>query len=122
VPAGLVLQPDQREHLADAETARIETAEQRHDFSDRQLLGKLGLLKLNAEPRPQRQVVAMPAIAEHLDVTGIGHPEAFENLDRRGLAGAIRAEHAEAFPGADLQIEARDRSNVTVPFGQAAAA
>ena len=51
-----------------------------------------------------------------------GIAEAFEDLDRRGLAGAVRTEHAETLAGADLEIEAGHRGDVAVTLGQAAAA
>ncbi len=119
---GLVLQADQREHLADAETAGIEAPKQRHHFGHGQLLGKLRFLELDAESCPQRQVVAAPPIAQDLDIPRVGHAKAFEDLDGRGLAGAVRTEHAETLAGADLEIEAGHRGDVAVVLGQAAAA
>ena len=56
----------------------------------------------------KREAVAAPAVAEHLDLAGVGRPEPLEDLDRGGLAGAVRAEHAEALAGADLEVEAPD--------------
>ena len=72
------------------------------------------------EARAQRQVVAAPAVTEHLDVARVGHPQAFEDLDRGGLAGAIRAEQAEALAGADLEVEAPDGMDVAVVLEQTA--
>jgi hypothetical protein len=36
--------------------------------------------------------------------------QTFENLDGRGLAGAVRSEQAEALAASDLEIEAVDAS------------
>ena len=63
--------------------------------------------------------VAAPAIAEHLDVAGIWLPEPLEDLDRRGLAGAVRTEHAEALAGPDLEIEAGHGDDVAVSLDEA---
>ena len=88
---------------------------------DPQLLRKLRLLKLDAEALPQGESVAAPAIAEHLDLPAVGAPQAFEDLDGRGLAGAVRAEHPEAFAAADFEVEAGDRDGLAVALDQAAA-
>jgi len=51
----------------------------------------------------------------------VGGVEAFEDLDRRGLAGAVGAEQAEAFARPHGQIEPIDRADVFVVPGQPAA-
>ncbi len=113
--------PDQPQHVANPETARVEAAKECQDLAHLQLLRELRLLQLDAEPAAQRQAVASPPIAEHLDVTGVGVPEAFEDLDGRRLAGAVRAEHAEALAGADLEVEPGDGNDIAVFLDQAAA-
>ena len=88
---------------------------------DPQLLRKLRLLKLDAETLPQGDSVAAPAIAEDLDVPLVRAPQPFEDLDGRGLAGAVRAEHPEAFRATDFEVEAGDRDGLTVALDQSAA-
>ena len=48
--------------------------------------------------------------------------EPLEDLDRGGLAGAVRAEQAEALAGAHLEVEAVDGDHVAVALHQAGAA
>ena len=62
----------------------------------------------------QRARVAVPALAEHLDLAGIGGEQPFEDLDRGGLAGAVRAEQAEALAAKHLQVEAVDGDHGSV--------
>jgi hypothetical protein len=38
----------------------------------------------------EREPVAAPALAEHLDLAAVGLAQAFEDLDRGRLAGAVR--------------------------------
>jgi hypothetical protein len=63
----------------------------------------------------------MPAIIEHFHVATVRSPESLEDLHRRRLAGAIRAEHAEALAAVDLEIESRQGGDVTVPLDEASA-
>ena len=65
--------------------------------------------------------IGLPSAAEHLHVAGIGREQALENLDRRGFAGAVRPEEAEAFARADVEIETVDRGDVAVPLHEPAA-
>jgi hypothetical protein len=74
---------------------------------------------LNAQSRAQAKTVATPAIAEHLDVSTVGDPQALEDLDRRRLARAVRTEHAETLAAAHLEIETRQCHDVTVSLAQA---
>jgi hypothetical protein len=59
--------------------------------------------------------------AEHFDVARVGLAETFEDLDRRGLAGTVRAEHAEAFAAMDLEAQAVQGHDVSVPLHERAA-
>ena len=56
----------------------------------------------------------LPPHAEHLDVARVPRREALADLDRRGLAGAVRPEQPEALAAPDLEIEAADRDDVLV--------
>src|SRR6185436_13501302 len=106
VGARLLPEADQREHAADLQPARVEAAKEGHDFAHAQLVRELRFLQLDPEPGPQPKTVALPAVAEHLDVAGVGVPEALEDLHGRRLAGAVRTEHPEALATAHLEIEA----------------
>ena len=51
---------------------------------------------------------ALRVLAEHLDLAAVAVAVALEDLDRRRLAGAVRAEQAEHLAGADLEVDAAD--------------
>ena len=59
-----------------------------------------------------------PAQPEHLDFAGVGLGQPFADLDRRRLAGAVRAEQAEALAGAHVEIEAVDGDDVLVGLAE----
>ena len=95
-----------------------EAAEQAHGLEHGELLGKLRLLQLNAEPLPEFRRVPIPAHAEHLDLARIGGRQAFADFDGGGFAGAVGPEQAEAFAAAHFQIEAVDGHHVFVGLAQ----
>ena len=89
---------------------------------DGQLLVELCFLELDAEPRAQLSIAPLPpALAEHFHLTAVRRGEPFEDLDRRGLAGAVRPEQAEALTAPDLEIEAGNGDDIRVALLQAAA-
>jgi hypothetical protein len=98
----------------------IERPEQREDFADGEFVGELRLLQLNAEPLAQRPPggALAPRRSQDLDLARVRRGQPFEDLDRGGLAGAVRPEQAKAFAGPDRQIEARDGDDVTEALGQ----
>ena len=57
------------------------------------------LANASESSRPQR-------IAEHLDIAGRRVEQAFEDLDRRRLAGAVGTEQAEALANGNRQVDA----------------
>jgi hypothetical protein len=67
---------------------------------------------------PELARVPIPAQAEHLDVAAIGLQQAFQDLDRRRLAGTIGTEQAEALAALHGKREAVDGPHVTVAFVQ----
>ena len=56
---------------------------------------------------------------EHLHVARVGREQAFEDLDRRGLAGAVRAEQAEALAAPHRQREPVHGDHVAVALHEA---
>ena len=123
VRARLLLEADEREHVLDLQATRVEAPEERQRLRSRAACrgtsfpaaGCRGARAAPARrrasgrraPRPRRR----PA-----------RPEAFEDLDGRRLARAVRAEQAEALARADLEVEAVDGGDVSVTFDQTAAA
>ena len=59
---------------------------------------------------------SVPALAEHLDDALVGEREPFADLDRRRLAGAVRAEKPEALTRGDGEIEAVHGDDVAERF------
>ena len=61
-----------------------------------------------------------PAQAEHLDLARVGLGQALADLDGRRLAGAVRAEQAEALAGLDVEVDPVDGHDVLVGLAKAA--
>ena len=121
--AALLVELDELQHLVDRPAALAERAEEADGLLDRQLLGELRLLELDAEPLAQLAILpGAPALAEQLDLALVGRGQPFEDLDGRRLAGAVGAEQAEALAAADLEIEAVDGDDVAEALDQAATA
>ena len=116
----LLLELHQRDDFGRCRPVPEEAAEQADGFADGELLGKLGLLELNAQPLAQLGGMRVPAHAEHLDLARIGGGEALADFDGGGLAGAIGSQQAEAFARAHFQIEAVDGDHVFVRLAQIA--
>ena len=116
--AALLLELHQRDDLVGRRAAVEEAAEQAQRFDDRQLVGELRLLQLDAQPLTQRQRVGGPPQPEHLDVAGVRLRQPFADLDRRRLAGAVRPQQAEAFAGAHVQLDAVDGDDVLVGLAE----
>ena len=96
------------------EPLAIEAAKQRQRFADRELFGELGLLQRDADALADVVVLLAPAHAEHFDLAGRRVEQAFEDLDRGRLAGAVRAQQAEAL------ARARPRGRGRAPLRPAA--
>src|SRR6185503_6667724 len=98
-----------------APSSRVERPEQAQRLEHRQLLAELTLLQLDPESAAERPVVpATPLLTEHLHLALVVRHEALEDLDRRRLAGAVRAEQAEALARAHLEIQPVDGDDVAV--------
>src|SRR6185503_783517 len=104
--APLLLELHEPDDVLDRRPFVKEAAEQADGLLDRELFRELRLLKLNAEPLLQRFGVGLPVEAEHFYFACVARREALADLDRRRLAGAVRAEQAEAFAGLHLEVEA----------------
>jgi hypothetical protein len=96
----------------------VEGPEKTERLLDGQLVGELSLLELDAETLPQLLLVGLPSAAEYLDLSTIGRKQAFQNLDRRGLAGAVRSEQSIAFASAHAERQPVDCHDIAVAFLQ----
>ena len=72
------------------------------------------LLERDAEALAQRALVGRPPHAQDLDVARRRVEEPFEDLDRGGLARAVRTEQAEAFAGVHLEVEPVERERASL--------
>src|SRR5262249_12619996 len=106
--APLLREGDEPHDVPGVEAATVERPEQRQRLRDAQLLGETGLLERDADALPQVVGVRVPAPPEHLDLARRRRLQAFEDLDRRRLPGAVGAQKAEALPRPDLEIETID--------------
>ena len=118
----LAFELDDLQQIVDRPSAVVERSEQAERLLDGQLVGELRLLQLDAEALPQLRVVRPPAQPEHLHLARIGLQEPFEDLDRGGLAGAVRTEQSEAFAALHSQRQAVDGDDVAVAFVERVAA
>ncbi|CAM5578852.1 hypothetical protein SVIOM342S_02120 [Streptomyces violaceorubidus] len=57
-------------------------------------------------------------VARHPDLSAVGADEGGEDLDRGGLAGAVRSEQREHGPGRDAQVDAVEDGLVAVRLAQ----
>jgi hypothetical protein len=77
------------------------------------------LLKDDTEPRQRRDRVARHVVAHHFDASGIGCEQAGEQLEQRGLAGAVWAEQGDELSGLGYETHAIHGANRPVAFDYA---
>src|SRR5262249_52927272 len=106
---GLGLQRNLRHRLVNRQAPAVEAAEDDEELTHGLLVGNPRFLEGHADAFPDRRCVAGPPQTEHLDLSRGGRDQSLENLDGRGLAGAVGAEQAEALALADLKVDAADR-------------
>ena len=88
-----------------------------------QLVGELGLLELDADALAQGLRRSLSQVGpQHLHRPGVGGVQALEDLDGRGLAGAVGAEQTEALAGAHLEVDPIDGDQGPVALDETAAA
>src|SRR5439155_16938357 len=87
-------------------------------LADREAREQLGLLEHDADPLAEAALRPLRVEAEHLDPPAVGAAVALEDLDRRRLAGAVRAEQAEDLALLDLEADPAQRLLAAVPLAQ----
>jgi hypothetical protein len=113
------VQCDGRDNIVHVAAAGVEAAEQLYGLFDRELLGKLRLLELDAYPLAQSVIVpAAPLLTEHLNSASVRRSKPLEYLDGGSLPGAVRSKQTKAFSQAHLQIQAVYGRYVRVPLDQ----
>ena len=113
----LLGEPDQLDHLVDRPRVRVVAGVARQDLPHRVVRLDGQLLQHDADPRAQPTLGdAVGGIdPERLDAPAAAVPEALEDLDRGGLAGAVRPEQREHL--AALHLEAHVAHGEGVPVG-----
>src|SRR5215471_14906949 len=85
-----------------------------YGLAHRQLLGKPGLLKGNAEPLAHLALVLLPGVAENRNLTRGRLQQAFEDFDGRGLPCSVGTEQSEAFALLNLKVQPTHRFDFAV--------
>jgi hypothetical protein len=81
-------------------------------------VGKDGLLKNDTDPALQLIGVTCGVDSEYGDFASIAGPQSFENLDGCAFTGPIGTQHRENLAGSNFEIDALDRPDVAVAFGE----
>src|SRR5262249_53688031 len=115
---GLLVEADERDRLVDvarlAVVAGIKLEALAHGES------RLGvrLLQDGTDAVAPRGVTACRIDSEHAHLAGRAGAETLEDLDRRRLAGAVRAEEREDLAALDLEVDPRDRFEPAIALAQ----
>ena len=116
----LVREADLRGDLVRRPRARVRRAVELDRLAHGEQAVERRLLEHDADPLAERALAAAGVEAEDAHVAGVGAAVAFEDLDERGLAGAVRAEQREHLAAADLEVDAVERLHAVVGLAQAA--
>src|SRR5687768_8554764 len=116
----LLAKLDDLDHALRVPGTAVEAAEEIDRFADRQLVGQLCVLKLNAKTLAQVVFVVLPGSTQDLDFTGVPGEQPFADFYGRGLTGSIGAEQAEALAVSHLQVQTVDCDDVAVGLPKAA--
>ena len=109
-------QSDHVEHLVSAPTRHpVEGRERLELFACGELLEERAALQLDADPREQSRIAWPRALAQYGHLPGVGPPDAFHDLERGGLAGAVRSQDAEELTHLDLQRQPVDGDRLAIP-------
>src|SRR6187551_2065778 len=95
----LLAELDLVDHLADVTGVAIKALKEGQGLIDGELLGKLGVLQLDAEQLLELTGIGFPSTAQHLHATRVGAEKSLADLDGGGFPGAIGSEQAEALAG-----------------------
>ena len=112
------LELDERDGFVCAWALIEKAAEEAERFEYGKFFGELRVLQLNAKALAELVGVGVPVHAEQFDIAGIGSGEAFADFDGRSFSCAAGAEEAEAFAGANFEVETVDGDDVLVGLAQ----
>ena len=92
------VRPTAVEHGGRVGGIRVVPGEEAHHLLDPQLVELAGALQHEADPAPPVRGRVLRVDAEHADLAGVALPEAFKDLDGRGLPGTVGPEQSEISP------------------------
>ena len=95
-------------------------AKQAQCLVDRQLVGKLRLLQLDADPLAQLVCAGGPVQPQQLHCPCIGSGQPLANFDGGCLARAVRSQQPETLATGDLEVETIDCHYIGKGLAQAA--
>ena len=114
------VEPDERDDLVDVARVRVVAGEHGVRLADGEVRPELGRLEDDADPLPEVGAGPLGIVSEHAHLAAVALAVALEDLDRRRLAGAVRAEEAEDFARLDREVDPAHRLEVPVRLAQAA--
>ncbi len=88
----LLLEAYELNHLVDVSGVLVVSGEKAVHLAHGQVRRELGLLEHDADPLAKSPRSCGGIVAEHRDLAGVARAVALEDLDRRRLSGAVRAE------------------------------
>src|SRR5687768_5902838 len=97
---------------------RIERPKQLHGLFDRQVRLNARLLQHDADALLEPTLGSARVVTQDADVTGVALAMPLEDLNRRGLAGAVGTQQREHLAALDAQVDARDGLEVAVSLAQ----
>ena len=116
----LVDETDELDHLVDVARMLVVAGEHRVRLRDRERWAELRLLQHDADALAERGDGTRRVEAEDVHLAAVARAVALEDLDRRRLAGAVRAEQAEDLALPDLEADAAQGLLLAVRLAQVA--
>ncbi len=111
------------DELVHAATLRVEGAKQEQHLLDHELVGELRILELDPDARAELAVAPFaPGDAEEFEGPAVGVIQSFDELDGGRLAGAVRAQQAEALAATNFEVDAGYCELCAVAFDERTAA
>src|SRR5437588_1870906 len=107
------------DHISHIAWVAIEALKQRERFINRELLGQLSVLELDAEQLAQFAGVRLPAAAEHFDTARVSGEKSFTDLDGGRFSRSVRTEEPETFSSLYLEVQSVDGDDIVVGFYEA---
>src|SRR5438067_10039617 len=115
----LLFEPDQPDHFVDRPGALVVAGELGELLGNGEVLVHGGGLEHDADAGAPVEAGVGRIDAEHLYLPAVASPVALKDLNRRRLAGSVRAEQAEDLARTELELDALQRFELAVRLRQA---